>query len=307
MPPPTIDLAGLLSRDAADRSALARDVRDAARETGMFYATNHGVPASLIAEHFQFARAFFALDAAEKRAIHVSRSNCFRGYEPLGSQTIDPTAPGDLKEGFIMGPDLAPDHPHVIARYPNTGANLWPRRPRGLREHMDTYVAAMNDLGRRLASALALSLDLPADYFSAALREPLTYSQLFTYPSLPGSGHNRFGAGAHVDWGLFTILLQDDVGGLEVATADGRWVLRLTNGRYRSAVHRVARNTSGRARFSMPTFVDPGYDVWIACVPTCLPDSGQPRFPACTVANHMREMTHHLLSATDRPNLTLPA
>jgi isopenicillin N synthase-like dioxygenase len=118
--------------------------------------------------------------------------------------------------------------------------------------------------------------------------------------------------------------LQDDVGGLEVATADGRWeaapplagsfviilgemVLRLTNGRYRSAVHRVARNTSGRARFSMPTFVDPGYDVWIACVPTCLPDSGQPRFPACTVANHMREMTHHLLSATDRPNLTLPA
>jgi isopenicillin N synthase-like dioxygenase len=290
----------------------------------MFYVINHGVHAGLIADHFTLARAFFALDPHEKRAIDVKRSTCFRGYEPLGSQTIDPTAPGDLKEGFIMGPDLAPDHPHVIAHYPNTGANLWPRRPRGLRRHMETYVDAMNALGQRLAAALARSLALPDDYFSAALREPLTYSQLFTYPSFPPSDETRFGAGAHVDWGLFTILLQDDVGGLEVSTADGRWmpappvsgsfviilgemVLRLTNGVYRSALHRVARNTSGRPRYSMPTFVDPAYDWRIACVPTCVPACGAPRFPACTVAEHMREMAEHLLSATDRPRVTLPA
>jgi isopenicillin N synthase-like dioxygenase len=177
----------------------------------------------------------------------------------------------------------------------------------------------MSDLGRRLAAMIALSLDLPATYFAAALTHPLVYSQLLYYPSLsPAVGGRRIGAGAHVDWGLLTILLQDDVGGLEVRAPDGTWqaippapgtfviilgemILRLTDRRYRSAMHRVAKNTSGRGRYSMPTFFDPAYDEGIACVPTCRPAVGEPRFPACTVAAHMREMARLPLSATDDP------
>jgi isopenicillin N synthase-like dioxygenase len=259
---------------------------------------------------------FFALELAEKRAIDVSRSNCFRGYEAFGTQTIDTAAPGDLK-GFIMGPDLAPDHPHVLAQYPNTGANLWPPRLPGFRRHMEAYVDAMNRLGRRLAGVLALSLDLPANYFAAALTNPLTYSQLLYYPSLPAQAcGNRLGAGAHVDWGLLTILLQDDVGGLEIRAPDASWhaatpvpgtfviilgemILRLTNGLYRSAMHRVAKNTSGRSRYSMPTFFDPAYDYRVACVPSCRPAHGEPRYRACTVAEHMREMAHTTLSTAE--------
>jgi isopenicillin N synthase-like dioxygenase len=283
----------------------------------MFFVTGHGVPAALIAQHFAYARAFFALDLETKRAIDVSRSNAFRGYEAFGTQTIDAEAPGDLKEGFIMGPDLAPNHPHVLARYPNTGTNLWPQRPAGLRAHMETYVAAMNALGRHLAGLLALSLDLPVDYFAAMLAEPLTYSQLLHYPPVPpATARNRFGAGAHVDWGLLTILLQDDVAGFEVRASDGTWqavppvsgafaiifgelVVRLTNARYHSAVHRVARNTGGRSRYAMPTFFDPGYDRRIACVPTCLPDRGEPRYPERTVAEHMAEMARATFTVTN--------
>ena len=292
-----------------------RDIRAAGCETGVFYVRNHGVPRALIEAHFALARAFFALDVAEKCAIDVHRSNCFRGYEPFGTQTIDAAAPGDLKEGFIMGPDLPPDHPHVLAGYPNTGANLWPVRPPGLRAHMETYVAAMNALGARLAGLLAVSLDLPHDAFAAALAEPLTYSQLFHYPSLPvAEPGTRLGAGAHVDWGMLTILLQDDVGGLEVRAHDTTWsaarplpdtfviilgemMVRFTAGRYRSAMHRVTRNVSGRSRYSMPTFFDPAYDERVACVPTCAPPAGEPRFPARTVAEHMREMARDTLSA----------
>jgi isopenicillin N synthase-like dioxygenase len=139
------------------------------------------------------------------------------------------------------------------------------------------------------------------NYFSAALTDPLTYSQLLYYPSLPAQAcGNRLGAGAHVDWGLLTILLQDEVGGLEVRGPDASWhaatpvpgtfviilgemILRLTNGLYRSAMHRMAKNTSGRSRYSMPTFIDPGYDHRVACVPSCPPAYGDPRYPACTV------------------------
>ena len=323
---PVIDLAATFSPDVRDRLSVAREVRDAGRDLGLFFVANHGVPAALIESHFELARSFFALDLAEKRAIDVSRSNCFRGYEGFRTQTIDASAPGDLKEGFIMGPDLPPDHPHVLARYPNTGTNLWPPKPADLRSRMEAYVEAMNRLGRRLAGVFALSLGLSEDYFSAALSEPLTYSQLLCYPALPPeAGRERFGAGMHVDWGMLTILLQDEVGGLEVRTPDQRWhaappvpntfviilgemMLRLTSGFYRSATHRVAKNTSGRPRYSMPTFFDPAYDQRIACVPTCRPAQGEPRYPSCTVAEHMLAMARETLSsANERPALTIPA
>jgi isopenicillin N synthase-like dioxygenase len=312
---PVIDFADARSSDPSRRSGAMREIAAASRDLGMFLIADHGVPDALIDAHFAVARAFFALDLEEKRAIDVSRSNCFRGYEAFGTQTIDPATPGDLKEGFIMGPDLPPHHPHVIARFPNTGANIWPRRPAGMRAHMERYVDAMNELGREIAAALARSLGLSADYFRAALTEPLIYSQLLYYPALPAeAGENRFGAGAHVDWGMLTILLQDDVGGLEVRARDGTWYaappvprtfviilgemwLRLTNGAYRSATHRVARNTSGRGRYSMPTFFDPAYDERIACIPQCAPATGEPRYAACTVAEHMLEMARATLTA----------
>ena len=306
---PVIDLA-------AGRDAVARDIRAASCSTGVFFARNHGISSALIAEHFEYARAFFALPLDEKREIEVGRSNAFRGYEPFGTQTIDEAAPGDLKEGFIMGPDLAPDHPHVRARFPNTGTNLWPARPAGFRAQMETYVHAMCTLGRQLAGLLALSLTLPEDYFAPLLREPLLYSQLFHYPSVSAARPaQRFGAGAHLDWGMLTILLQDDVGGLDVRAHDTSWhaaqpvpgtfviilgemMVRLTDGFYRSAMHRVRRNDSGRSRYSMPTFFDPGYDERVTCVPTCTPADGEPRYPARTVAEHVREMARQPLSTT---------
>lgn len=288
--------------------AVASRFGSVARACGIFHLVGHGVPRTAIDAHFELARAFFALDDAEKRAIDVRRSNCFRGYEPFGSQTIAAETPGDGKEGFIMGPDLAPDHPHVLAKYPNTGTNLWPARPAGFEAQMRAWVAHMNELARRLARVLARSLDLDAAYFDRALAEPLTYSQLFHYPPQPAdAARARLGAGAHVDWGMLTILLQDDVGGLEVLGDDGRWraappvpdafvvilgemIPRLTDGRYRSATHRVAANRSGRSRYSMPTFVDPDYDYRVECVPTCRPATGRPRFAPCTVSEHMIAM-----------------
>ena len=78
----------------------------------------------------------------------------------------------------------------------------------------------------------------------------------------------------------------------------GEMMLRLTDGFYRSAMHRVTQNRSGRSRYSMPTFFDPAYDYRVACVPTCLPAQGDARHPARTVAEHMSEMARGTLSAS---------
>jgi isopenicillin N synthase-like dioxygenase len=122
-------------------------------------------------------------------------------------------------------------------------------------------------------AGLALSLSLPESYFADHYtREPLTLFRIFSYP--PPHDPALWGVGEHTDYGLLTILLQDDAGGLEVRSRStwvpappvpgsfvcniGDMLDRMTRGVFRSTPHRV-RNPAARARLSFPFFFDPGY------------------------------------------------
>ncbi|HUR03984.1 MAG TPA: 2OG-Fe(II) oxygenase family protein, partial [Nonomuraea sp.] len=91
-----------------------------------------------------------------------------------------------------------------------------------------------------------------------------------------------WGVGEHTDYGLLTLLLQDDNSGLQVHTTRG-WIDapplpgtfvcnigdmldKLTGGLYRSTPHRV-RNLSGNERLSYPFFFDPGWDCEVPPLP----------------------------------------
>src|SRR5262249_50879867 len=118
------------------------------------------------------------------------------------------------------------------------------------------YMAALTGLGHRLMTGLALSLGLEESYFADhGTREPLTLFRIFNYP--PPADPTLWGVGEHTDYGLLTILWQDDAGGLEVKSRP-RWVPAqpVPGGLYRSTPHRV-RNPAPRARLSFPFFFDP--------------------------------------------------
>ena len=139
---------------------------------------------------------------------------------------------------------------------------------------------ALRGLGREypnkpehVMAGLALSLGLEESYFADhGTREPLTLFRIFNYP--PPADPTLWGVGEHTDYGLLTILLQDDAGGLEVKSRS-RWVPappvpgsfvcnigdmldRMTGGLYRSTPHRV-RNPAPRDRLSFPFFFDPNF------------------------------------------------
>lgn len=306
---PVIDLAPYFSDDLEKRKTVAWEVHKASRETGFFYIKNHGIAAERLAQHLQLARTFFDLPPEEKDKVHIRNSACTRGYEPAAAQTLDEGSPPDLKEGFLIGNDLDESHPYVQQGVPNTGPNQWPDQPEGFKDSLNEYVDLMRNLGRTLASLVALSLELPEDYFSKEdLAEPLMIGRLLHYPPQEQQiVANQLGAGAHTDWGLLTMLLQDDIGGLEVLNADDEWIKAppiegtlvvnlgemvrvLTNGLYRSNYHRVVNNQSGRSRYSCPTFFDPDYFYKVKCVPTCMPESGEPDFPETTVGEHIAYM-----------------
>jgi polar amino acid transport system ATP-binding protein len=295
--PPLIDVRALVDArsTSAERLAAARAIDAAARSCGFFYAANHGVDAALVEEVVRLARAFFAQDETQKMRIPMAAGGtAWRGYFPAGGELTSGLP--DWKEGLYLGSELGPEHPRVRAGVILHGPNLWPEIP-GFRETVLAYMDALEALGHALMRGCALGLGLPESYFDEhGTHDPLLLLRFFNYPSraVPQGVPAAWGVGEHTDYGLLTMLWQDDVGGLQVRT-DAGWadapplpgtfvcnigdmLDRMTGGRYRSVPHRVAINTSGRDRLSIPLFFDPDFDTVIAPVPGAGPgqdDSGR--------------------------------
>ncbi len=305
---PVIDISGLSSNRAIERQKVGAQLRAACLDKGFFYISNHGVPESLIDDVFREAAAFFALPAEQKSEVDKAKSKANRGYEPLQGQTLEAGAPPDLKEGYYIGPEHSPDDPRVVAGMFNHGANQWPAQRPNFRPVMLVYLQVMLDLSARMMSGIALSLDLPEDYFAHYCSNVMATVRLLHYPPHPAQAlPGQKGAGAHTDFGGLTLLRQDDNGGLQVwdQTSEawihaepipatyvlnlGDMIARWTNDRYRSTVHRVV-NASGRERYSVPFFYTGNYAHKVECIPTCLAPGEAPKYPATTVEAHMREM-----------------
>ena len=305
---PLIDIAALLGDDPEARHRVASEIGQACRDTGFFYIRNHGIDAALQAAVFEQARQLFELPDEAKLALDKATSPANRGYEALRGQRLEANAPADLKEGFYLGRELPSDDPRVLAGRFNHGPNQWPTTLADFRPAMERYHAAMTQLAERLMAGLALSLQLPEDYFAAFCDEAMATLRLLHYPPQPAHAEaGEKGCGAHTDFGGLTLLLQDDNPGLQVWSHQaqawieatplrgtyvvnlGDMIARWTNDRYRSTLHRVV-NLSGRERYSVPFFFGGNPDHRVACIPTCLEPGETPRYPAVTVEQHYREM-----------------
>lgn len=277
---PVLDLTPL--RQGADPSAcdaLARAIAAACRDSGFFYLVGHGLDPVLQARLEALSRRFFAAPEADKQALAMHHGGrAWRGWFPLGGELT--SGRPDLKEGLYFGTELPPDHPRVRAGTPLHGANLWPAWLPELRPTVLAVMAQLAEAAQLLLTGVARSLDLGPDYFRDHYTgDPTQLFRIFHYPATPQAG---WGVGEHTDYGLLTLLVQDDVGGLQVKTPRG-WIDapplsgalvcnigdmldRLTGGWYRSTPHRV-RGSQGRDRLSFPFFFDPAWDAEIVPLP----------------------------------------
>jgi isopenicillin N synthase-like dioxygenase len=283
---PIIDIGCFVrAGDQSTRLGVARAIETACRDTGFFYVTGHGIVAERFAMLEQASRRFFALPVADKRAIDMARGGpAWRGYFPVGGELT--SGKPDLKEGLYLGTDLAPDHPRVKAGWPLHGANLWPAQIPELRRAVLDYMEPAVRAGHALLEAVAMSLGLEPDYFAGTYTaNPTLLFRIFHYPAVAPdepSQADAWGVGEHTDYGLLTLLAQDENGGLQVHSRRdwieapplagtlvcniGDMLDRLTGGWYRSTPHRV-RNASGRDRLSFPLFFDPDFTAEIRPLP----------------------------------------
>jgi isopenicillin N synthase-like dioxygenase len=249
------------------------------------------------------SRLLFDLPESAKLKLDKRQSDCNRGYETLGGQTLQPGALPDRKEGFYIGEEVSEGDPR-FGQF-NQGANQWPIDMPAFQPTMMAYYGALCVVSANLMRGMALSLNLEEHAFEAFTRRPLTALRLLHYPPSRPEVPDEMGAGAHTDFGGLTFLMQDDVGGLQVNSQCG-WIeapmipgayivnlgdmiARWTNNRYVSSLHRVI-NRSGRERYSVPFFYtgNPHYEV--RCLETCLNSGEQPAYPPIKVEEHLKAM-----------------
>lgn len=295
---PIIDISAFARKDppTAAASASAAELDRALRDTGFVFITGHGIRSETKAAMLTELRRFFALPVADKQAISVANSACFRGYSAVASEVLDDAAPtlGDLKEMLDSGLDFGPDHPEVRAGTPLYGPTQLPDLP-GFRAAHDQYLGEAIVAAERMQRALAHALGLPGEFF-LDLGEPMYHLRFNHYPvpdaALRAGG--RYGCSAHSDYPLLTLLTDDGVPGLQVMLRSGEWIdvvvpdglvlVNLgdlaaiwTNDRYVSNPHRVV-SMSTEQRCSIPLFVTPPFRARVECLPTCLAPGEAPKY-----------------------------
>ena len=304
---PLVDIAEL-GRESHAEAGVVGAIRNACENVGFFYAAGHGVPLAQQEGMFEQCRRFFALPQAERDALLLTNSPHYRGYLPIGARGSDQKRQKDLLESFNIGSERGPGDPFVRAGTPLHGPNQWPQGLPGFREAILAYYAAMEGLMRRLLQGIAMAMDCERHALDGMFRNPVSQLRLLHYPDQHGEIVDMIGARPHKDFGVLTLLLQDEVGGLEVLNDAGEWVvappirdtfvvnfglmmLHLTNDRYLAAQHRVI-NRYGRERFSIPFFVNPDYDATLATLPNFA--SGNQRYEPVHAGEKLRAFYHNL-------------
>lgn len=168
------------------------------------------------------------------------------------------------------------------------GPNQWPSKIPNFKETISELMDSMADVGLTILNAMARVLEFDQDEFMSLFGKDYgVRCKLIRYPALNNPIDtpldHGLGVGPHKDTGFLTILLQDQIGGLQVQAQDnGQWLdakpipntfivnigeilERLTNQTFVATTHRVVNKALANYedRFSIPVFISPALETKI--------------------------------------------
>jgi len=273
--PAILDMAGLFEPGSLAFREVADALVDPCQRLGVFHVVGHGIPTAALDAFRDAARALFALPEGAKQSIRRSRGNA-RGYydRELTKNRLD------AKEVFDYGASRSPDERDAGH---SDGRNQWPEEAPELRPILLEHHAQCVRVARALLHGLCASLGAAPNALDTAFERDTSFVRLNRYlarpdavpadaPLFPETG--ALGVHHHSDAGAFTLLVQDEVAGLQVLAPEGAIMVApvpsalsvnlgdmlqvCSNDRYRSPLHRVIVDPE-RTRYSAPFFFNPSY------------------------------------------------
>jgi isopenicillin N synthase-like dioxygenase len=310
---------------ADDRTVQISTLDAGLREFGFFYVKNHNLDDAVRAQ-FVMAEALFDLPRGEKEAMPLD-SQLDIGYVGPHGQNLDHVGEDDnnkgrssgvtdTKEQFMQtnnclitaGADPA-DAPIIDPFDIFAGSkNYTPNIP-DYSTVTGQYASKAYQLNQRLNELLFDALQLDSVTRTQLAHQPFVVLKQMKYagePSNPAAG--KFGAGAHTDWGSFTILATDQTPGLQIYHNDqwlpvpprpdcliinsGDQIAQLTNDTYKSALHRVVTTSTSKPRYSTAVFTYFNVYARVGPLPQFVHKQAVPKYPSRTTLEYFHFKLH---------------
>ncbi|KAK4414581.1 Flavanone 3-dioxygenase 3 [Sesamum alatum] len=243
---PVIDLS--LLENPSLRPQVIEQVHEACKELGVFQVINHGIQISLTDDALDVAEEFFDLPNEKKMCLASTDVR-----EPVRYGT----SLNHVNDKVQYWRDFIKHYSHPIS----TWIDMWPSEPSSYKKKMGNYAKAAHVLHKKLMEVVLESVGLRQDYLQKDIEEGSQVMAVNCYPACP-EPNLALGLPPHSDYGSLTIILQSQQG-LEIKDSNGKWqsvslikdalVVQLgdqlevlSNGRYKSVVHRAILNSEKR-------------------------------------------------------------
>ncbi|KAA0061654.1 1-aminocyclopropane-1-carboxylate oxidase 1 [Cucumis melo var. makuwa] len=248
------------------RAKILEQIEDACQNWGFFELVNHGIPHEF-------------LDMVEK----MTRDHYKKCMEERFKETV-------LSKGLEAAQaevnDMDWESTFFLRHLPESNISQMSDLDEEYKKIMKEFAKKLENLAEELLDLLCENLGLEKGYLKKAFygsKGPTFGTKVSNYPPCPKPDLIK-GLRAHTDAGGIILLFQDDkVSGLQLLK-DGNWIdvppMRhaivvnlgdqlevITNGRYKSVMHRVLTQTSGTGRMSIASFYNPGSDAVIYPAP----------------------------------------
>ncbi|KAM1135779.1 hypothetical protein TB1_033288 [Malus domestica] len=276
---PTIDYLMLFSNDFDERSKALENLGHVCKDFGFFYLVNHGISNGVFEGVFKGISDFFNPEEIEDRKQYEKKSPTDRIRWGLRS------SPGENREYLKV---IA--HPQFHC----------PSKPAGFSDALEEYFKASREIVKGLGKAVSKGLGFEECYVEKAfkLESGFDMSAMNLYPPNFRS-KGSIGVPDHTDPGFFVSLIQDVNGGLQILSNSGQCINVniphnaifinlgdhleiLTNGKYKSHVHRVVVDNNKIQRISVATLHGPSLDALVGPAPEFVDECHPPAYRAMT-------------------------
>ena len=280
---PTINIASILKEDFYSTKSIQtiNKIKKACINIGFFQITGHGISQKNIKNTCKVGKKFFNSSEKNKKKLSPKKwnsknKNIYRGYFPNDVNGKEGLDIGDLKVSQKYAKKLR----NQYIEYLDLTKSIDKKSIKVLSDYFDNIFILGEFLFKSIIKLYKNDTSISKKAFSRLKTLSTLRFNYYRNQSKPIEISKQdgvaLGCETHVDSGIFTILYQDQKGGLQVQNRKtkkwhdvpfnknalvvntGRALEFLSKGKFKATNHRVLWNK--KKRMSIPFFFEPSYD-----------------------------------------------